>query len=154
MTRKVLKKTKEERYLERVFYLLHQNDILRYADKKSCFNQTELRLLGEIASAKSKGERYISTQLATLLGLTRSAISQIVNNLEKKKVVKRVADEVDKKIAYIELTDDFFDTYGEQLHNTSRLVFSIIQEFWEARFETLCDELEIFLEVAKIKLKR
>ncbi len=146
-------KSKEERYLERLFYLLRTHDHISFTGKKACFNQTELRLLGEIVSAKKKGERYISTQLAKLLGVTRSAVSQMVNSLEARGVVKRVADDVDRKIAYVEITDTFLDVYGEELKNASKKVAQAIESFGEARFETLCDELETFLGIAETVIK-
>lgn len=149
----IVKKTKEEKYLERIFYLLRTHDNIRFTGKKSRFNQTELRLLGEIVSAKNKGQRYISTQLATLLGVTRSAISQIVNNLEERGVVKRVPDEVDRKIAYVEITDNVLDVYGEELHKISSRVAKVISAFGEERFDALCDTLDDFFKIAEQIMK-
>ena len=61
---------------------------LKLESKKKTLNGTELRLLSEVIYANSKGERLISTRLAKRLNVTRSAISQIVNNLEKRGIVK------------------------------------------------------------------
>lgn len=153
MKEKIIEKTKEEKYLERIFYLLRTHDNIRFTGKKARFNQTELRLLGEIVSAKNKGKRYISTQLASLLGVTRSAISQIVNNLEERGVVKRVPDEVDKKIAYVEITDNVLDVYGEELHKISSRVAKVISTFGEERFDMLCDTLDDFFKIAEQVIK-
>ena len=84
-----------------VFSLLKKREEIIISDKKTRFSNTELRLLFEILTAKYEGKRLISTQLAKRLGVTRSAISQIVNRLEEEGVVRRVADDVDRKIAYI-----------------------------------------------------
>ena len=84
---------------------------LAVSAKETHFSDTELRLIAEILSATYEGKRLISTQLADMLGITRSAVSQIVNNLEKRNVVKRVADDVDRKIAYIELTEEAMESY-------------------------------------------
>lgn len=154
MQETAIEKTKEERLLERIFYLLRAHDNIRFTGKKSCFNQTEIRLLGEIVSAKKQGKRYISTKLATLLGVTRSAVSQIVNNLEKRGVVKRVADAVDRKIAYIEITDSFLEVYGEELRQVSKAVAESVHEFGEERFEKMCDSLEEFFHVTESIMKR
>ncbi len=149
MQEKMIEKTKEEKYLERIFYLLRAHDHISFTDKNAGFNQTEMQLLGEVVFAKKKGQRYISTQLAKLLGITRSAVSQIVNNLEKKGVVRRVADEVDKKIAYIEITDTFLEVYGVELRKTSKKVANMIERFGEERFNNLCSTLEEFFVVAE-----
>ena len=153
MQENIMERTKEEKYLERIFYLLRTHDNIRFTGKKARFNQTELRLLGEIVSAKNKGQRYISTQLATMLGVTRSAISQIVNNLEERGVVKRVPDEVDRKIAYVEITDNVLDVYGEELHGISARVAKVISMFGEERFDELCDRLDEFFKIAEKVMK-
>lgn len=69
------------------------------------FNNTEIQLMYAVMEAGERGERVISSDLARSLGITRSAVSQMVNKLEERNVVCRVPDEHDKKIAYIELTE-------------------------------------------------
>ena len=69
------------------------------------FNQTEMQMIGEILANRERGKRIISSRLAEALGITRSAVSQMVNKLEKNNIVRRVPDKKDKKIAYIELSD-------------------------------------------------
>ena len=88
--------TKNEKFLYEVFNLLKKRDELSLSAKETHFSDTELRMIAEILSAKVNGKRLISTQLAKLLGITRSAISQIVNRLEEEGVVRRVPDAVDR----------------------------------------------------------
>ncbi|MFQ7077253.1 MAG: MarR family transcriptional regulator [Christensenellaceae bacterium] len=47
-------------------------------------------LLGEVILAGYDGKRIISTQLVARLGVTRSAVSQMVNKLEARGIVRRV----------------------------------------------------------------
>lgn len=56
------------------------------------FNNTEMQMMREIIAAKERGSRVISSGLAKLLGITRSAVSQMVKKLESKGVVRRVPD--------------------------------------------------------------
>ena len=77
------KTKKYAQYLDVMIDLLRKRDRIEVAVKKTYFNSTELRLISEVLGAKKEGKRLISTQLADLLGVTRSAISQIVNQLEK-----------------------------------------------------------------------
>ena len=65
------------------------------------FNNTEMLMMCEIVVAKQEGRRLISSRLAEMLNITRSAVSQIVNKLESRNVVRRVPDAKDRKIAYI-----------------------------------------------------
>jgi DNA-binding MarR family transcriptional regulator len=123
-----------------------------FNNQKTYFNQTELRLIGEVLSAKNQGKRLISTQIAKLIGVTRSAVSQIVNHLEARGVVKRVADDVDKKIAYIEIADGVLEQYGKDLNSCIDFVTDLIERFGEDRFNTMCDLFNEFVNLIEEKM--
>ena len=139
----------EEQYLNDVFLMMQKVESLAVVDKKTRFNNTEMRLIREILVAKSIGERLISTRLANILGLTRSAISQIVNRLEKEGVVARVPDAVDRKIAYIEITDEIMDTYGEELRACTSFVERGVEKFGAEKFKQMCALVNGFCDVVK-----
>ncbi len=126
-----------EKYLKDIFVLIRKVETMAMSDKKTHFNGTELRLLGEIMAAKYIGKRMISTQLAKSLGVTRSAISQMVNRLEEQGIVKRVPDEVDRKIAYIELTDRELETYRKDLEVYVNFLDRVVKKFGGERFEKM-----------------
>lgn len=141
--------TGKEKHVYRIFELIKRKESLAVTDQTIHFNNTELRLIAEVLAAKYVGKRLISTQLAQLLGVTRSAISQIVNRLEKNGVVKRVADDVDRKIAYIEVTGEILSTYRKDLDLCVEFANKVVEEFGEERFESMyvmfqdfCDVLE------------
>ena len=96
---------------------------------KKSFNNSELRMLEEIVAADKKGERLISTQLADKVGVTRSAISQMVNRLSEKGLVQRVPDDVDRKIAYIELTGNAKELYNAQRKRMGEVVAKVVADF-------------------------
>ena len=143
---------KKKEYLTKAFSLLKKRELLVFNNQKTYFNQTELRLIGEVLTAKNQGKRLISTQLAKLIGVTRSAVSQIVNRLEERGVVKRVADDVDKKIAYIELTDGILEQYGKDLNSSTDFVWKLVNEFGEDKFNTMCDLFEKFVDLIEEKI--
>lgn len=136
--------TGNEKYLNDIFLIMKQMNGLTVADKETRFNHTEMSLLGEIMAARYVGKRLISTQLAGLLGLTRSAISQIVNRLESQGIVKRVADDVDRKIAYIEITEEALATYGDDLEICKDFVGRVVEKFGKDRFDDMCQSFEAF----------
>ena len=143
--RKTTKKMSvNEKYLHQLFYLLQKRENAAVARKKDSFNDTELRLLGTILSAKDRGERLISTRLADMLGITRSAISQIVNRLEARGVVKRVADDVDKKIAYIEASEDIEKKYQQDMKAYKAFTGKVIKKYGAEKFQTLCEMADDF----------
>ena len=83
-------------------------------------------------------------QLATKLGVTRSAVSQIVNRLEARGIAKRVPDEVDRKIAYIELTEETLAAYQQDVQTYGAFIGKVVAEFGEEKFEHMCAQLEEF----------
>lgn len=133
-----------EKYLNDIFVMMKQMNNLTVADKTTRFNNTELRMIGEILAAKYVGKRLISTQLADLLGLTRSAISQIVNRLEAEGIVRRVADDVDRKIAYIEITEEVLETYGDDLKICVNFVGRVVKKLGVEKFNTMCKSFDEF----------
>ena len=143
--------TGEEKYLNDIFQMMKNMSNLTVADKKTRFNSTELRLMGEIMAASYVGKRLISTQLAQLLGVTRSAVSQIVNRLEEQNIVKRVADEVDRKIAYIEITEEAFETYGEDLAICVSFTGRVVKKFGVEKFEKMCTAFDDFCALVEIE---
>ena len=93
------KATGEDKYLNDVFTMMKYMDNVTISDRATRFSNTEIRLIGQILAFRYVGKRLISTQLAKLLGVTRSAVSQMVNHLEAEGILCRVPDEVDRKIA-------------------------------------------------------
>ena len=149
----LLQDGKNEEYLSKIFSILRKRDEIVIVDKKTFFNKTELRLIGEIVSAQTEGKHLISTQLAKRLGVTRSAISQIVNRLETRGVVIRVADEKDKKIAYVELSDSIAEKYGEDISRSLEFIGKVVKEFGEDKFNQLYELFVSFIELAKSRMK-
>ena len=143
-----------KQYLFDFFTMLKQIQIVANAQKNDRFNNTEIRLMSEIVYAKCKGERMISTQLAERLSLTRSAISQIVNRLETQGVLKRVASPTDKKIAYVELSEGVYETYGKDISCCLRFIGALVEEFGEERFYQMVDLFDEFIDLAAQKMTK
>ena len=149
-----LAQEQSEEYLLRIISIIRTMENISFVDKKTCLNDSEVRMLSEIFTAQSEGKRLISTQLADRLNITRSAISQMVNKLEKMGVVNRIPDEVDKKIAYIELSNLAHEKYLEAKEEAGRELGEIISIFGVAKFEKLCALSEAFVKaVSKQKAK-
>ena len=118
-----------EAYLGKIQAMTRKLQNVVFVKGKKSFNNSELRMLEEIVAADKKGERLISTQLADKVGVTRSAISQMVNRLSEKGLVQRVPDDVDRKIAYIELTGNAKELYNAQRKRMGELVAKVVADF-------------------------
>ena len=147
------KMSANEKYLHQLFDLLKKSENIAIVGKKSSFNDTELRMLGVILDAKSRGERLISTRLADMLGITRSAVSQIVNRLEERGAVKRVADKVDRKIAYIEASEEIVEKYEKEVKIYAALTGKIIKKYGVEKFEALCAMTNEFFDLIEEEKK-
>lgn len=134
---KTASKNKNEEYLNKIFSMLKKTEDVTFTKIRSRFNNSEMRLLGEVVLAKHEGKRIISTQLAKRLGVTRSAVSQMVNKLEARGVVSRVPDEIDRKIAYIELSEAAKDYYEEEKKIYCDFVGKVVDKFGEENLNEL-----------------
>ena len=138
--------------LKKIFSVYKKLEDVTKTDKNTRFNSTELQLLRELAFAEMRGEKLISTRLATLLGVTRSSVSQMVNKLEKQGVVYRLADDVDRKIAYIQMTDEAKNLCTAELATWTDGLVTIVEAFGEEKLDSMLTLLEEFVQTAE-KLK-
>lgn len=120
--------TKEQNveYLHGIFGMVREVQAASVMHQNETFNSTEIRLMNEIVYAQAKGERLISTKIADRLGITRSAVSQIVGKLEQDGAVRRVPDAVDRKIAYVELTDEIMEKYKDVVDDYVNFIGMIV----------------------------
>ncbi len=143
------KMMKNGKYFKALFDLTKRSNAITLCGKDSEFNDTEIRLFSEIIMAQHRGERLISTRLANLLGVTRSAISQMVNRLEANGMVQRVADDVDRKIAYIVMTEQAEKRYEEVRKELYAFTGKCVERFGEERFEQACALLDEFIAIVE-----
>lgn len=93
-------------FLREIYRIGKRLEEMRAFNKKLSFNHTEIQAINEISAAKREGRRMRSCELSDVLGISRSAVSQMLNKLERKGIVRREADEQDRKAAYIELCEE------------------------------------------------
>ena len=128
---------KKEERLMKLFQMMKAQNALAIMEKTMTFNHTELRMISEILAAKHEEKRLISTQLADILGITRSAVSQIVRNLEEEGVVVRMPDAVDRKIAYVEISPNVMERYGQEISEYRNFITNVVVQFGEENFDKM-----------------
>ena len=112
-------------------------------------SQTEFRMLREIIIEKELGKQIISSELSRRLGITRSAVSQLVTKLEERGVVKRVASPTDRKIFYVDLSDKAVEEFRGQWEQASAFVDRVVEEFGVENTENLIATCEKFAQTLK-----
>lgn len=139
-------------YLSKLFSVMQNLEGLELFSGATKLSQTEFRLLREVFFEGRKGKNIISSELARRLGITRSAVSQIVSKLEREDIVRRVASPTDRKIAYICFSDRAQELYEEQCRSANAFIRRVVREFGEGRmneFIALCEDFSA--AVNKIK---
>ena len=149
-TPKAITTTEENKgYLRKLFAMIRDVETAMNAHHHEKYSNTEIRLMNEIVYAAGAGERLISTHLADRLGITRSAISQIVGKLEKDGAVRRVPDEVDKKIAYIELTETAKATYRVIIDQYAAFLGRVVARMGVAKLNKMFALVEDFYDAVE-----
>jgi len=110
-------------------------------------SRTEFRLLREVIIEQEKGKKIISSELSRRLGVTRSAISQIVTKLEKRGIVQRTDAENDRKIAYIQLSDNALTLFEQQCSQANEIAEKVEKKLGPEKLNKL---LELYDEFAKV----
>ena len=140
-------------YLIKLMHTVKDMETLELLPDSVKLNKTEFRLLREVIMEREAGRDIISSELARRLGVTRSAISQLVTKLEERDIVRRVDALDDKKIAYVRLSNKALTVYNEQCEQANKLIEKVVEEFGEERLKSLIaqyDELaSIFARVQK-----
>ncbi len=134
-------------YLLKLFHLVKDLGDIDFFWGKAKLSRTEFRILWEVANEQCEGRNIISSELARRIGITRSAVSQIVAKLEKNGIVKRVGSEYDRKIAYIRLTDEAKETFLQQARQANEFAERVLAEFGRERLDKLLDESREFSEL-------
>ncbi|MDE6274321.1 MAG: MarR family transcriptional regulator [Clostridiales bacterium] len=122
---------------------------LEFFSENDVLSKTEFRLLQEVIVEGEKGNMLISAELARRLRITRSAVSQIVCKLEARGIVKRIPDEVDRKIAYVQLTDETLALFNQQLVRVNKFMERVVKEYGEDRIAELIRSYDEFAAVMK-----
>lgn len=136
-------------FLRELYCIGKRLDDICFFEQVQSLNNTEMQMIREIIAAKEEGNSIISSQLAKKLGVTRSAVSQMVHKLETKNVVKRVADKKDKKIAYIELSEFARGIYEQTKQKFSLFLDKVVEKLSEERMEEFIGRANEFLDACE-----
>ncbi|MBP5242719.1 MAG: MarR family transcriptional regulator [Clostridia bacterium] len=122
---------------------------------RSELNHTEEEALNAVRYATLAGEKIISTQIAEQIGITRSAVSQMLDKLEQQGYVVRTAAENDRKIAYIELTDREKERLTADFEEEFEVLSAAMARVGEEKSERLFNRVEKFFQLEqKIKKRK
>ncbi len=124
-------------YLLKFIQIFQEMEELNLFADAAKLSRTEFRLIREVLLEKEKGNKIISSELSRRLGITRSAISQVVTKLEKNGIVKRTASPTDRKIFYIELSDKSMAVFEEQCRQANEIMEAVQKKMGKKAIQEL-----------------
>lgn len=136
-------------YLLKMFHLVKDIDDIDFFWGKAKLSRTEFRILWEVVNEQCEGRDIISSELARRVGITRSAVSQIIAKLERSGIVERVPSLYDRKIAFIRLTDQAVETFRAQAERANCYAERVVEAFGQARLDALLSEAQVFSDVCR-----
>ena len=136
-------------YAMQLFGIMRTVDELKLFGDPKKLSRTELKLVMEVLSERAKGRDIISSELARRLGITRSAVSQIVTKLEANHILIRSGAPEDKKIAYIRLSDYAAEKFELQCRLINELFDACAKKFGNERMQRLAVDSADFIELLK-----
>ena len=109
---------------------------------KANISCSELSVLSVICETDKNGKKVNVTEIANILKITKSAVSQSITKLEKKGYVKRKINLFDKKINYISLTEDAIKKYEQKRNDYDFVINKVVDEMGEEDSKELTRLLE------------
>ncbi len=136
-------------YFVRFLSIVQGLDATNLFPQVSKLTKTEFRILREIIVEQKKGGHIISSELARRVGVTRSAISQIVSKLEEREVLVRIDAPDDKKIAYVEFSPKAYEIFNKECVRVNKIMEKVVNEFGAQKMEKWLAECEEIIETVK-----
>lgn len=136
-------------YAVHLFQALKEIEQMEFFGSPAKISRTEQRLVREVVSENARGKDIISSELARRLGVTRSAVSQLVTKLEEQDIVARTAAPDDRKIAYIRLSDRAMAEFEARCEALNELLASCAAQFGKDRMQRLTVDAADFIALIK-----
>lgn len=140
---------KKEYYVWLLNAIKQSNAYYESKDEEARLNRTEKMLLNVVQFKTEAGEKVISTQIADYLNVTRSAVSQTVNKLEREGYLRRVPSDTDKKIFYVCLSERENLKFEERVAHDRALFDSVAEKMGKAETRELIALSEKFFRIMK-----
>lgn len=136
-------------YLIQFFEIVQELETVKLFPEMSKFTPTEFRILREVILEEKKGKHIISSELARRVGVTRSAVSQIVTKLEQKGIVKREDAPDDRKIAYIVVSDGISSLFDKEYETVNATMERIVETFGREKMDAMMGLCREFVSIVK-----
>lgn len=136
-----------DQILQDIFGIARKLDEIKVFHNILPFNNTELQFMKVIVLADEAGKRVISSDIARSLGITRSAVSQMVKKLEDEKIIVRVPAENDKKSSHVMLSPAARTAYERIKDYMNAFVQQIVDRVGYDEIRRFIDGMNKFIDI-------
>lgn len=136
-----------DQILQDIFGIARKLDEIKVFHNILPFNNTELQFMKVIVLADEAGKRVISSDIARSLGITRSAVSQMVKKLEDEKIIVRVPAENDKKSSHVMLSPAARTAYERMKDYMNAFVQQIVDRVGYDEIRRFIDGMNKFIDI-------
>ena len=136
----------------RIFDMIKRRENIVVTNKETCFSETEIRIMSELYLARRENRRIIASEIARRVGLTRAAVSQIVQKLEKEGMIERSPAGKDKKSWYVNLTKQSINAYRRDEAIVTEFIGTTVEKFGEDKFELLYNLYTDFIDLVEKRM--
>ncbi|WP_058486376.1 MarR family winged helix-turn-helix transcriptional regulator [Defluviitalea phaphyphila] len=134
--------------LTQIIINISQNKDKLLNEKKLKYKMTfnEMRVMEIIGTSKNPKKMK---DIAKIMGMTKGGITFLIDKLEKKGLVKRQKNEVDRRVLYIELTkkgERFFTEYSKNKYD---ILYKWVENMNPSNKQVVMEEFNRALEIVE-----
>ncbi|MDD2457670.1 MAG: MarR family transcriptional regulator [Eubacteriales bacterium] len=111
-------------------------------------NRSELMMLKTTKTLGSSNEQVTISQLSEHLSISKPAVSQVVNSLEEKDLVKRITTRADRRVVFIQITSNGESMLKKNIEAVQLSLSNIIKQMGEHDTDEFIRLMEKMLRVA------
>ncbi len=93
------------------------------------------------------------SELVEELGTTLPAGSKLLRNVEKKGLIERIANEKDRRVTYLRLSEKGNESLRKQVQARDKMMEEIVLKMGEENMEILLSQLQILYKILKEEME-
>ncbi len=104
---------------------------------------------GMVMSLLMKNGRMKVSELGKRTGIAKSTLSDMLDRLEKAKIIERERDDNDKRSVYVNLTGEMNEKHNEAIEKINKNMGEMLKKASEEEVEQIINGLDVFCRIIK-----
>ena len=141
-----MKDNLNEEFMKAIFKIRKVKTLLQYNDYSLMTDTIALGIINH--SAKNKEQYYVSN-IQRFMKISKPAVSQLINSLEKKELIERSIDNSDRRKFVMKLTKKGKDHLQNARNNENNLLNIALNRFGQENAQELISLLNDFADIVQ-----